>query len=530
MMPTGSVQRAPYGLKFIDMRWILMLVICMNVRPNVEGQVFFSDNIDLVGFSDAAWQIAEKDGNYYILTTSFCDLSQFECIGLIKLNNDFSVAWRKIIEKAGIDQFTSMAVTDSCVYLAGRLLQPPDSLEITVLKIDFDGNTVAQWYYGNALDNTSYGIAAAYGGGFAFLYNEVNQPAPRHTYMLRGDASGNILWQKAIEEQYASKRLYTIHASQDSAYVLGMYGCRNTSCTELEGFVLKIDDDGNEIFSVARDSTEDYWDGNTFATYTKDGGAVFSRLEEAQIGVWESQVLYRLDNTGNQLWEYHYDAGDYHRLWSIKEMRNGDILAVGFNENHPYIDTTDEYLRYWGGWLIRLSPTGEKKWERIIGDLRYPGDSFGEILDVVEADDGSLVAVGTIIDTFPNAIPAPYNRDVWLLHLDSMGCIHPGCTGIFQGITGTSKTINLSWEEADFSIFPNPAKDRVSVSLSSYTFFDDLTFIMTDQTGRIMIEKKWPPCQNKYILNTGLLPSGLYFITLVSRDGIYGTKKLFIQN
>lgn len=510
------------------MKWKMVFFIFMNMQPYLNGQGFFSDNIDLVGFSDAAWQIADRDGNYYILTTSFCDLGQFECIGLIKLNNDFSVAWRKAIEKIGIDQFTSMAVTDSCVYLAGRLLQPPDSLEITVLKIDFDGNTVAQWYYGNALDNTCYGIAAAYDGGFAFLYNEVNQPAPRHTYMLRCNASGNILWQKAIEEQYASKRLYTIHATQDSAYVLGMHGCRNTSCTELEGFVLKIDDAGNQIFSIARDSTEDYWDGGTYATFTKDGGAVFSRLEDGPIGVWESQVLYRLDNTGNQLWEYHYDAGDYHRLWSIKEMRNGDILAVGFNEDHPFIDTTDEHYRYWGGWLIRLSPTGEKKWERIIGDLRYPGDSFGEILDVVEADDGSLVAVGTIVDTFPNGIPAPYNRDVWLLHLDSMGCVNPGCTGVFQGITGTSKTINLQREEMDFVMYPNPAKDWVAVSLSERTHFSDLTLTLTDLTGRVKLEKNWPPEQNHYFLNTASLPSGVYLLALKNQQNI-SVKRLLIQ-
>ena len=518
------------GFNFMHMRWTLIFIIFFNASYNIVGQNFFSDNIDLVGFSDAAWQIAEKDGNYYIVTTSFCDLSPYRCIGLIKLNSDFSIDWRKTIEKTRIDQFTCIAVTDSCVLLAGRLLQPTDSLEITVLKIDFEGNTIAQWYYGNAMNNTSFGIAASYDNGFVFLYDENNQSNIENTYMVRCDADGDILWQKEIEQEFTSSRLYSIHATPDSAYVLGMYGCMETNCNEMEGFVVKINDNGDQVFKIARDTTSTPGRENTYATYTKDDGAVFSRLEEAQPGVWDRQVLYRVDKTANQLWEYHYDAGDYHRLWSIKEMRNGDILAVGFNEDHPYIDTTDEYLRYWGGWLIRLSPTGEKKWERIIGDLRYPGDSFGEILDVVEADDGSLVAVGTIIDTFPNAIPAPYNRDVWLLHLDSMGCIHPGCTGIFQGITGTSKTINLSWEEADFSIFPNPAKDRVSVSLSSYTFFDDLTFIMTDQTGRIMIEKKWPPGQNKYILNTGLLPSGLYFITLVSRDGIYGTKKLFIQN
>jgi Secretion system C-terminal sorting domain len=510
------------------MKWIWILSVLIGTVTHLKGQALFSDNIDLAGYSDAAWQIAEKEGNYYMVTTSFCDLSPDRCIGIVKLNHDFSVSWKKTIEKTKIDQFTSIAVTDSFVFVVGRQTQPIDTLEITVLKIDLDGNTVAQWYYGNALKNTSYGIAAAFDGGFTFLYDENDSSVPKHTFMLRCDVLGNILWQKTIAEQYYASRLYTIHATLDSAYVLGMFGCLNTSCTALTGFGLKVDDNGNEIFSVARDSTDEEWDAGTYATFTKDGGAVFSRLEEAGVGVWDSQVLYRLDKNGHQLWEYHYDAGDYHRIWSIKEMKNGDILAVGFNEDHPYIDTTFELQRYWGGWLLRLSPMGEKKWERIIGDLRFPGDSFGEILDVVEVDDGSLVAAGTIIDTFTNGIPAPFNRDVWLLHLDSTGCVQTGCTGVFQGISGTSPIFDLSTLGSDFSISPNPAGGWALIKLAENSFSDDLSLILFDITGQIRLERKWPFGQKMFMLDISTLPSGIYILTLRS-DHEISTKHLIIQ-
>ncbi len=512
------------------MRWILILAALMGARYHINGQNFFSDNIDLVGYSDAAWQIAEKDGNYYILTTSYCDLSPYRCFGLLKLSGDFSVIWKKTVEKTRIDQFTSMAVADSSIYISGRLLQPADTLEITVLKFDYDGNILAQWYYGNHLDNTSYGIASTYDGGFVFLYNEFLPMGwlANKTYMTRCDALGDILWQRVVGD---TTRLFSIHATPDSAYVMGKVWHKKISNNKYEtsGFVLKIDDDGDEVFRVVRDTSETIFQGNTFATYTKDGGAVFSRLREAQPGVWERQVIYRVDKTGNQLWEYDYPAQDYHRLWSIKEMQNGDILAVGFNENHPFIDTTEEYERYWGGWLIRLSPTGEKKWERIIGDLRYPSNEFGYILDVVEASDGSLVAVGTILDTFPNGIPAPYNRDVWLLHLDSMGCVHPGCTGIFQGITGTSKVLNLTKERLDFVVSPNPAEDWISVSLPEGIHVNGLALTLTDLTGRIRFETNWPRGQNTYSLNVASLPAGVYLLTLRGHSHI-GTKKIFIQN
>ncbi len=529
-MPAGSVQCTSCWHKFTAMRWILICLVCLCFKSHIIGQDFFSDNIDLVGFSDAAWQVAEKDGNYYIMTISFCDQSPYQCIGLIKLNSSFDLQWKKTYEKVRPDIFTSMAMSDSCIFISGRLLQPVDTLEITVFKIDFDGNLINQWKYGTQKLDISYGITSSFDGGFVLPFNQKNGSNKGITHLIRCNAEGTVIWQKKIATNYSTSIVYSIEKTTDKSYVLGVSGCPEPDCNQREGFALKINDYGDEIFNIVRDISIGVGKDNTYATSTKEHGVVFSRLEDAQPGVWERQVMYKLDSTGNQIWEYHYEAQGYHRLWSLKELQNGDILAVGFNEDHPFIDTTDEYLRYWGGWVIRLSPDGEKKWERIVGDLRYPGDSFGEIFDVVEANDGSLVAVGTIVDTFPNAIPELYNRDVWILHLDSMGCVHPGCTGIFQGITGTSKTIDPSNEALDFSISPNPANNWVILSLSRFTNFNARTITLTDLAGSICIQKTWPLEQSQYLLNTASLPSGAYFLTLKNDNNISTAKKLIIQN
>lgn len=505
------------------------MLALMWVKYHIASQNFFSTNIDLVGYSDSGWQIAEKDGSYYILTASYCDLSPYPCTGLIRLDDNFSVVWRNTIEVTRRDRYTSMALTDSCIYLSCRLLQPADTLEITVLKFDYDGNLLAQWYYGNQWFNLSFGIAPTYDGGFMLVFVEVPPMGPANTYLVRCNALGKALWQKPIA---SISDVFSIHAAPDSTYVMGGAIYEKISISnnkyKTSGFVLKIDDSGNEVFRLIRDTSEHMLQNNTFATYTKDGGAVFSRLREAPPGVWEKQVLYRVDNMGEQLWEYEYPAQDYHRIWSIKEMRNGDILAVGFNENHPFIDTTPEYQRYWGGWLLRLSPTGAKKWERIIGDLRYPSDDFGHILDVVELSDGSLVAVGTILDTFPNGIPALYNRDVWLLHLDSMGCVQPGCTGIFQGITGTSRVLDLKEGRIGFIVSPNPAEDWIFVSLTEDIDINGLALTLTDLTGRIIFETSWPKGENTCSINIASLPAGVYLLAVKGRSH-FGIKQILIQ-
>jgi hypothetical protein len=109
-----------------------------------------------------------------------------------------------------------------------------------------------------------------------------------------------------------------------------------------------------------------------------------------------------------------------------------------------------------------------------------------------------------------------------------MGCVHPGCTDVFQGITGTSKTYYPLKKEEKFSIFPNPAKDWVLVSLSEHSKFSVSTITLTDLTGHIIIQKNWPTGQNQYLLCTASLPSGAYLLALKNQQNI-SVKKLLIQ-
>ncbi|MCB9307260.1 MAG: T9SS type A sorting domain-containing protein [Lewinellaceae bacterium] len=500
------------------MKLLFFLVICFPSTGPCQG--YFSRNIDLAGYADAAWQIIDKDSSYYIVTTSYCDLSPYACVGLIKLDANLEVVWKRSYEEISLGAYTCMAAQDSSILFIGNSAPAVDTLEVTVVKTDLDGNVLAQWYYGTANQDQALGMAAASGGGFVFIAREVTGINKGKLWLYRCAADGGILWRRRYGEQYRTMGVYSITQASDGGYVLGCSGCFEPDCHWREGFVLKIDSLGNKLFKVVRDSS-DGLGVNCYATHTYDGGAVMSRYTDIDDPPFYRPILYRVDSSGEELWRYETTSPEFHFMNSVKTAQNGDFIGVGFDENHPFFDTIFELSRNFGGWILRLSPDGKKKWERIIGDLRFPGDAFGEIFDVVEKEDGSLVAVGTILDTFSSGIPTTYNRDVWLLHLDSNGCVIPGCDDLFQGVVSLKELQGFSSSPVTFYVYPNPASGRVYIVPSnSEPLKDDFLVTLTNLLGEVVYRDHIPKGTLTHHVPLYSLSDGLYFLAL-SQPGSY---------
>lgn len=130
---------------------------------------------------------------------------------------------------------------------------------------------------------------------------------------------------------------------------------------------------------------------------------------------------------------------------------NGDIIAAG----SVVLDDLDLGT---GGWVFRMSPQGELRWQRYLADARFPLNQH-YFTDVVEAPDGGIVLTGLFQDSFPNYEPYINNPNIWLVKLDSTGCLEPDC-GLFQimgtTVVATEQAVELP-KTATLHLFPNPA-------------------------------------------------------------------------
>ena len=107
----------------------------------------------------------------------------------------------------------------------------------------------------------------------------------------------------------------------------------------------------------------------------------------------------------------------------------------------------------------------------------------GRLRDVALTPDGGYIAVGRTL-----AVPGIYSQDVWVIKVDSMGCLEPGCH-LLNGIE--SQVTNL---KGALTVAPNPVRVGETLQLSislppSITPQGPLRLTVVSSDGRVVHEQ-----------------------------------------
>ncbi|MEI8136347.1 MAG: T9SS type A sorting domain-containing protein, partial [Bacteroidota bacterium] len=91
----------------------------------------------------------------------------------------------------------------------------------------------------------------------------------------------------------------------------------------------------------------------------------------------------------------------------------------------------------------------------------------------------------------------------------------------------TTQINKLSENLSGFNIYPNPAKEKITIGFNSQ--IDNLNaIIIRDNLGRIVYENNKPALVNEQIIDLSALAKGLYFISVESNKKTF-TKKIILQ-
>jgi hypothetical protein len=140
-----------------------------------------------------------------------------------------------------------------------------------------------------------------------------------------------------------------------------------------------------------------------------------------------------------------------------------------------------------------------------------------DLKDIKTTPKGNVVACGRSYDRY-NQIRVP-----WILHLDSDGCIDPGCnpTSSF----GTLDNLN-----PDIRIFPNPARVHCSIQVRTHAPSPDYTLKIFDSQGHMVRNLGVAGRDVQFLLDLHGWPSGPYYVQLVNEVGTIRTRKLIVLN
>lgn len=509
-------------MRFVPYNFISFLVLFVCVINNfsiIKGQEYFSKSIDINQEGEAGWQIIQGEDDYYIMAPSYCDSNGY-CTSIIKLNGELGVDWIQTFTGILPGSITSLVLQDSCLLLYGILFEPNDSLGLTVIKFNNHGDKIDQWYYGTANSDSPKGIVLIR-DGFKIVVSESIGSNLNKLWIYTCNAKGAILSKKQYCDEYSHTNIYSILGSENSNIIMGGAGCFQQDCQSIEGFALIIDSLGDVSKKITNESMEVGIPPYTYAISGPNGFTYISRFTLSELSGLEIPIIYKYDSLGQEVWKHPIESEEYAELNRIKLTQDGDILGVGFNENHPYIDTTSNLRRELGGWVFRMSPEGEWVWNRIIGDLRFPRPGFGNILDVVETSESNFLAVGYILDTLVGSNPPQLSLNVWVLYFDSTGCIIPDCGMGFNGITAHTDLIEFKTGSI-ITIYPNPSNGLIHLRFNQPNIINQtVKIVIMDNLGRIMQK-------DSYYLNDYILPidvsefsSGLYYLTIIAELKTY---------
>lgn len=298
-----------------------------------------------------------------------------------------------------------------------------------VVKIDKSGNKTWQ----KALGGTGYDVANSVittsDGGYVMAgYANSNDGDVKgnhgasDAWVVKLNASGNIVWQKALGGTNADEARSITAASDGGYFIAGITLSNDGDVTGKHGgfdaWVIKLDNSGNKVWQKALGSTG-YDVGNAIIT-TSDGGCVMAGDVSANDGdasgyhggldAW----VVKLDGKGNIVWQHALGGTSDDEAKSIMPTSDGGYVIAGGTRS--FNGDVSGFHGAGDAWVVKLDPVGNKVWQKALG-----GTGFDYAYSITTTTDGGCVMAGSADSKDGDVSGVHGGADAWMVKLDATG-------------------------------------------------------------------------------------------------------------
>lgn len=298
---------------------------------------------------------------------------------------------------------------------------------------------------------------------------------------------------------------------------LGLFGSSIVALDEyLVPAVADLDGDGDPDLLLGRaDGQLNYYRNDASPGNPANFVFVTGNYEAIDVGLYSAPELYDLDQDG----DFDLLVGDHRgRIYYYEN--------VGTSTSASYILITDTM----GG--IKINDFTDDPLSNGFAKPRIvdvDGDGQPELLvgagnGAVEVFDGLNTSPGTVFSEKGNLFQRDFGSYAALAaaELDSsrmtyvVGTYRGGLMLMREtGIVGATEEVEV--EQPELTIWPNPARDRISVSLDGVANQKGLQVELWDLAGRRLLSQGWN-AGNDAEMDVGGIPGGLYLLQVAGRD------------
>lgn len=489
--------------------------IFLILTSGISAQLFFSKNIDIDGYSDGGNSIHQTGTGYLITATSLCNNNDSECFTI--LNTDEA---GNVINQVQYQNFPwwitagnahgNIGVAlheDAGMYFSGSIQNGGPQFDAFLMKTNEQGDSLWMKTYGTDFWEVNGTVIFSSDTSLMMLNASSIDEIKYLVWLQQLDLNGNVIWEDFLGEEYKNAINLDIMRAVNGDIIVNYLTCKyNTPGNPYAMTITRLDPQGNEKWTSRFADFDGLLSGPTSNIVPLDnGGFVVHYLRDNLFGWYKRPpILIWLDSMGNVTDQY--DFSDFTQLIVTDLIKTSNGLIVGSG----YADLRDFDLGI-GGWVFAFTQEGEKLWERYIADLYFP-EKFSWLSAIEETDDKGFALVGSIEKST--------DFDIWLVKLDSMGCLKPGCVDSFQVLISSIEVPNPT--AATFKVYPNPVGQNYLYLECHAGNLDthDLQIRIADLLGQTM---KSQPFESS--VDVAGLAKGIYILTVETAEG----KKIFVD-
>lgn len=443
------------------------------------------------------------------------------------------VFFEKIFGTVGNDFARSVKqASDGNIYVGGYSSEGPyGGFDISVSKLDRYGNLKWIKYYGYAYSDYALYMNKCDGENLIICGETYTAAGESDIIVIKIDSAGNKLWERVFNIPLYESAKY-IEQTSDSGYIISGFKSDTSGSNDI--YVVKLDSLGNKQWEkTIGGANNDYSD---MIRQTNDGGYILTSDTDSKGAGGVDIEITKLDSIGNVKWDLTYGDSFQNGCQGILITSDNNYLSYGETNVKFNYSPFDFYLE-------KLDTTGTSIWKKVFG-----GAGTDAVFSVVETGDKGFVCTG-----YSNSYNGEAPIDLIVFKTDSLGNLlwvnTYGGNGIDIGydiiasadsgflITGKVYTtddgyflLHLNKEgqitenkkyytKQKMTVFPNPCVDGFYLTPPDHR--DQLLNLYTP-AGKLILSRKQSGIKEFIPVKT--LAKGLYFLEIITSDGIYTSK------
>lgn len=396
----------------------------------------------------------------------------------------------------GLNRINDSIYTLACIYNHYNANNIVDTLKSGLIFFNNQGDTLYSRWFGENKRFIIRGFERIDNHLFLLGTTKIIGDGTK-AYIVKTDLQGNLIWEKMLT-QYTIFYNNVIHIAKTGTDGYLLTGVHNSNANGNNGGLYKIDSNGNIVwhknlyknanngcFNIREDTT----DGNYFLSGNRD--TIVNADDYPNNG-----FISKIDSMGNFIWikVFNEHPKILKNIWQYRILKNGDLIFCG--ERFENLGSNVHV-----GWICKTDKEGNIKWENT---YKFNDSSSYNILsEIKQMPDGGFIATGICRDS----ITKYYG--IWLLRVDSNGCLIPGCFPTAVQVYPD--------EQMQINVYPNPTQGNFTIAYSKALPTKSSIKIM-DITGRTIHTQQEQ--QGAYKTSVTLQQSvGIYFLQIINDKG-----------